>query len=331
MRILFAIQGTGNGHISRAREIVPLLQQHGELDLLVSGTQADVLLSQPLAYRFHGFSYIFGKKGSVNHWETYKTMNLPRLWRDIRFLPLKQYDLILNDFEPVTAWACKVQGRPSVALSHQAAFLSKNTPRPQSGFHWQEWVFEHYAPTTHQIGFHFEKYDDFINTPVIRSEIRSLQTGEKGHITVYLPAYHDSLLLSYLKKIPDIQWEVFSKHSKHAYADQNVIVQPINNLQYNQSLAQSSGLLTGGGFEGPAEALYLGKKVLVMPMKFQYEQMCNAEAIKRLGVPVIYNLDEKFVSEVENWLNSTKKVQVNFPDSTSEIVGNLIEKYSASI
>src|ERR1700734_409394 len=58
MKILYAIQGTGNGHISRAREIVPLLQQYGELDLLVSGTEAEVSLSQPLKYRFHGFSFV---------------------------------------------------------------------------------------------------------------------------------------------------------------------------------------------------------------------------------------------------------------------------------
>jgi hypothetical protein len=48
MKILFGIQGTGNGHISRAREIVPLLQQYGEVDLIVSGTEAEVSLSQPL-------------------------------------------------------------------------------------------------------------------------------------------------------------------------------------------------------------------------------------------------------------------------------------------
>ncbi|MFD2161846.1 glycosyltransferase family protein [Paradesertivirga mongoliensis] len=329
MRILFAIQGTGNGHISRAREIVPLLKQYGELDLLVSGTQADVLLNCPLRYRFHGFSYIFGKKGSVNHWETYKTMNLRRLWRDIRSLPLSEYDLIINDFEPVTAWACKLQGRPSVALSHQASFLSKNTPRPKDTFHWQEWVFKHYAPTTHQIGFHFETYDSFINTPVIRSEIRSLETNDFGHITVYLPAYHDNLLVNFLKRIPEVRWEVFSKHSKRTYTDKNVFVQPINNQQYNKSLANSSGLLTGGGFEGPAEALYLGKKVLVMPMKYQYEQLCNAEAIKQMGVPVIYSLDDDFIPRVKSWLHCPDKVSVHFPDSTSDIVADMVEKYSA--
>jgi len=89
MKILFAIQGTGNGHISRAREIIPLLKRYGNVDILISGTQADVFPDEPLTFNFHGFSFVFGKNGGVNHWETYKTMNLSRLWRDIRSLPLK--------------------------------------------------------------------------------------------------------------------------------------------------------------------------------------------------------------------------------------------------
>src|ERR1700761_1066666 len=109
MKILYAIQGTGNGHISRAREIVPLLQQHGELDLLVSDTEAEVSLSQPLKYKFHGFSFVFGTNGGVDNWATFKLMNSPRLFHDIFTLPLKQYDLVVNDFEPVSAWACKFQ------------------------------------------------------------------------------------------------------------------------------------------------------------------------------------------------------------------------------
>ena len=44
MKILYAIQGTGNGHISRARDIIPVLMQMGELDILISGTEAEVEL-----------------------------------------------------------------------------------------------------------------------------------------------------------------------------------------------------------------------------------------------------------------------------------------------
>src|SRR6195952_339666 len=102
MKILFAIQGTGNGHISRAREIVPLLQQYGQVDLLVSGTEAEVSLSQPLKYKFHGFSFVFGTKGGVNKWVYFKKMNPPEVVKDKPSLPLKQNGLIINDFEPVS-------------------------------------------------------------------------------------------------------------------------------------------------------------------------------------------------------------------------------------
>jgi UDP:flavonoid glycosyltransferase YjiC (YdhE family) len=32
MKILYAIQGTGNGHIARAFDVIPHLKRHGEVD-----------------------------------------------------------------------------------------------------------------------------------------------------------------------------------------------------------------------------------------------------------------------------------------------------------
>jgi uncharacterized protein (TIGR00661 family) len=327
MKILFAIQGTGNGHISRAREIVPLLQQYGELDLLVSGTEAEVTLSQPLKYKFHGGSFVFGTNGGIDKWATYKLMDLPQLARDIYNLPLKQYDLIINDFEPVSAWACKLRKIPSVSLSHQCSFVSPNTPRP-SKRNFGEWMLKNYSPTTAHIGFHFERYDDFIHTPVIRSEIRNLKTANLGHYTVYLPAYDDKTLTALLKKTRNVQWQIFSKRQKTPYQEENVQIFPVNNEAFNTSLANCEGLLTGGGFEGPAEALFLQKKVLMIPMKGQYEQQCNALAASRLGVPVINEIDDQFIFHINNWICDDKKVQVNFPDETAQIVDNMIKRYA---
>lgn len=327
MKILYAIQGTGNGHISRAREIVPILQQYGELDLLVSGTEAEVSLSQPLKYKFHGFSFVFGNNGGVDYWATYKLMNLRQLWRDIHSLPLKQYDLIINDFEPVSAWACRLQKIPAVSLSHQCSFVSPNTPRAgKSGY--SELLFKYYSPTQHHIGFHFERYADFIHTPVIRSEIRNLKTANLGHYTVYLPAYDDKLLAKLLNQAGKVEWHVFSKRQKTPYQQGNVHVFPVNNEAFNNSLANCEGLLTGGGFEGPAEALYMQKKVLMIPMKGQYEQQCNAVAASKLGVPVIHEIDDQFVFHINNWIGSDKKVEVNFPDETAKIIDDMIKRYA---
>jgi len=328
MKILYAIQGTGNGHISRAKEIVPLLQQYGELDLLVSGTQADIELPQKLNYKFHGFSYIFGKKGGIDYWKTYKQMNIRQLWKDIKAIPLEKYDLIINDFEPLTAWACKLKGRKSISLSHQASFISDKTPRPKKKGVYGEWILKYYAPTTDHIGFHFKAYDDFIHSPVIRRDIRDLRPQNHGHYTVYLPAVDDKVLVKHLHKLPNVRWEVFSKHQKIPYKYGNVQVNPITNEAYNKSLENCEGLLTGGGFEGPAEALYLGKKVLMIPMKHQFEQECNAEAARQMGVPVIYDIKKNFVSCLENWVKEDYNIQVDFPDRVDEIIKKLISVHS---
>ncbi len=329
MKILYAIQGTGNGHISRAREIVPLLQQYGELDLLVSGTQAEVSLAQPLKYQYHGFSFVFGTKGGVDKWATLKLMNLPQLWKDMHNLPLKQYDLIINDFEPVSAWACRLQKIPSVSLSHQCSFVSPNTPRPEK-WNYAEWLFKYYSPTTYHIGFHFERYADFIHTPVIRSEIRNMKTSNLGHYTVYLPAYDDKTLLKHLGRAKDVEWHIFSKRQKTPFREGNVQIFPVNNQAFNTSLASSAGLLTGGGFEGPAEALFLQKKVMMIPMTGQYEQRCNALSASRLGVPVVNEIDEHFDTHLSNWLNDDTRIQVDFPDETARIVHDMINKYAKS-
>jgi len=327
MKILYAIQGTGNGHISRAREIVPLLQQHGDVDLLISGTQADVKLSQDIAFQLHGFSFIFGKKGGVNHYETWKSMNLPRFINDMRKLPLKDYNLILNDFEPVTAWACKLRGIESVGLSHQASFQSAKVPKPQS-VNWAQLVMKYYAPATHYVGFHFKAYDDFIHTPVIRSEIRNLLTSDAGHYTVYLPAIDDKILLPILKQIPGVKWQVFSKHTKTSFSDANVSVAPVNNEQFNTSLASCTGLFTGGGFEGPSEALFLGKKLLVVPMKFQYEQQCNAFALQEMGLPVIWGHDKNWVPILKNWVLNPQEHQFHFPDETAQVIEKVVKQFA---
>lgn len=327
MKILYAIQGTGNGHISRAREIVPLLQEHGDVELLVSGTQADVKLSQKVTYQLHGFSFIFGKKGGVNHYGTWKSMNLPRFVSDMRKLPLKDYNLILNDFEPVTAWSCKLKGVESVGLSHQASFQSKKVPKPKS-IDWAQLVMKYYAPSTHYVGFHFAAYDDFIHTPVIRSEIRNLIVSNLGHYSVYLPAIDDQYLLPVLKQIPQVQWQVFSKHTQTIYTDGNVSVRPVNNEEFNSSLASCEGLLTGGGFEGPSEALFMGKKLLVVPMKFQYEQQCNAYALQEMGLPVIWGSNKNWLPLLQKWVLNPQEHQFNFPDQTAAVIDKVVKQFA---
>lgn len=326
MKILYAIQGTGNGHVSRAREIIPILKKYGTLDILISGTQADVQLDVPIKYQFKGFGFDFGTNGGINYKSSFRKADFRQLIKDIWQLPVHDYDLVINDFEPVTAWACRLRRKKSVALSHQSAFLSSKTPVIK-GFHLGEIILKHYAPATYKVGFHFNRYDDFIRTPVIRSEIRSLKPTFSDYYTIYLPAYADAFIVEKCKKYPAIKFQVFSKHTQQSYKVGNVEITKVDNQKFNQSLENALGLITGGGFEGPAEAMFLGKKVFCVPMHHQYEQQCNAYAAQQMGATVVWT-EEEFDEKLAFWLGKGAPIKVDFPDEAGKIIEDLVAKFA---
>lgn len=324
MKILYSIQGTGNGHLARATEIVPILQQFGETDILVSGIQGDLNLPFEVKYRLYGFSFIFGKKGGVDIIKTVLKFKLFRLIRDIFLLPVNSYDVVINDFEPVSAWACKIRRKKCIGVSHQNAVLHKNAPKPCKKNLFGILVLKHYAPSKIKYGFHFKQLDHFNFTPVIRPAIRKAKPKNKGHYTVYLPAFSDNEIKSLLLTFPQIKWEVFTKHSKQSYQVDNLKFFPISFKKFNQSFVNCEGIICSAGFETPAEAIYMGKKLCVVPMKNQYEQACNAAFLSELGITVIQNLSNTRV-QFEEWLIQKRILKINYPNNIAGILQSIVE------
>lgn len=314
MRILYAIQGTGNGHVARAEEIAPLLYEYGKVDLFVSGAQAEIKLPFPVKYQSKGLSFYFGKKGGIDFLKTFKNNSSKRVIREIKEFPVEKYDLVINDFEAITAWACRKRNVPCIALSHQYSLLSTHVPKPKHYDPIGSWFLNNYAPVSNGVGFHFDKYDKNIFTPVIRERIRKTDPTDLGHYTVYLPAYDDEKLVDLLSKFKGVNWEIFSKHTKKSYHHGRVEVLPVHNEKFTKSLTSSHGVLCGAGFETPAEALFLGKKLMVVPMQNQYEQHFNAAALKQLGVPVIKKFSNKNLPKIGEWLDQNKTIDVSFPE-----------------
>jgi uncharacterized protein (TIGR00661 family) len=330
MKILYAIQGTGNGHVCRAREIVPLLKNRADVDVLISGIQSDVQLPFEVKYVFRGLSYIFGKKGGIDLLATYKKNRIKNLLKEIAQLPVEEYDLVISDFEPVSSWACFTRNKPCVGLSHQAAVLNKNAPHPKHSDAVGRAILKAYAPASVQYGFHFDRYDSNIFTPVIRKEVREIPVSDRGHYTVYLPAYSDKRIINILGRCEGVRWEIFSKHFDHEVNTENVSIFPVNSEAFIASLASSHGVICGAGFETPAEALFLNKKLLVIPMKSQYEQSCNAAALNQLGIPVIRSLKGTHLPFITEWLKTEQRVNVNYPDNTAAILDHILQLHAAT-
>ncbi|MCW5910961.1 MAG: glycosyl transferase [Cyclobacteriaceae bacterium] len=327
MNILYAIQGTGNGHLSRAVDIIPELQKYGKLDLFVSGAQAEIVLPYPVKYKSKGLSFYFGKQGGINFLKTFQKNSSKDVIKEIKSFPVEKYDLVVNDFEPITAWACRKKEVPIVGLGHQAALLSKKSPRPKFVDPFGEWMLKNYAPVKKYVGFHFDEYDKNIFTPVVRTAIREAAPNDHGHYTIYLPAYDDKKLVQLLLKIAKVKWHIFSKHTKKPYHVGRISVYPVSGHDFIESVVTASGVLCGAGFETPAEVLHLNKKLLVVPMKSQYEQHCNAAALKKLGVPVLKKVKKKSIKKIECWLEEVKPLNISFEDVAGKAVEKALSKF----
>lgn len=328
MNILYAIQGTGNGHLSRAVDIIPELKKYGKLDLFVSGAQTEIVLPYPVKYKSKGLSFFFGKQGGINFLKTFQRNSSKDVIQEIKSFPVEKYDLVVNDFEPITAWACKKREVPIIGLSHQSALLSKKSPRPRVIDPFGEWLLKNYAPVKKYVGFHFEQYDKNIFTPVVRTAIREAKVKDLGHYTIYLPAYDDKKLVQLLLKIPKVRWHIFSKHTKRPYHVGRISVYPVSGQDFIESVVTGSGVLCGAGFETPAEVIHLNKKLLVVPMKAQYEQHCNAVSLKKMGVPVLKKVKKKSIRKIERWLEEGQPLDTSFPDIARAAVEKALSKIS---
>ncbi len=283
MKILYAFNGTGYGHASRAMSILPILK-HYDVDILVSGEMDPIDIGYQIKYRFKGFTFVYNK-GKIDYWQTFKQLNLIQFIKDIVSLNVTQYDLIISDFEPISAYASKFRCVKSLSLSHQASFLSEETPRPSKIDKAAEWMLKNYAPCEYNIGFHFKDYDDFILPPHIRSIIRDnkVNTTKQNYILVYLPAYNPYDLVKVFGKYNEYKFVIVSPKIKGTVSPRlNTTIVPADSDEFMRLLINCNGVITGGGFETVAEALYLNKRVLTIPIKGQYEQECNAEAANRI-------------------------------------------------
>lgn len=329
MKIFYAIQATGNGHISRAIQLHPYLQKFGTVDFFLSGNNATLPVDLPVKFKSKGCSLLYSKCGGLDYLAIAKNIKPIQMYNDAKALPLKQYDVIINDFDSVTALACKLQKVQSVQFGHQASFISELTPRPEKKSFLGETIFKHYAPSPKHIGLHFEQYDSFIHPPIIKDEILQAEPKDLKHITVYLPSFDKDCLEQAFNKLPQqhFHWFLSEVETKHTIG--NITYYPVNQKDFNESLITCHGIITGGGFETPAEALYLRKKVLSIPILNHYEQECNAAALKKLGVQVLPEVGKNFEKNIEDWLNATTEIPTIRANNINETLQFLFDTYHA--
>ncbi|WKE65339.1 glycosyltransferase family protein [Gallaecimonas kandeliae] len=321
MRILYGVQGTGNGHITRARVMAAeLAKRDVQVDFLFSGRPAsDYFDMEPFGdYQTRSGLTFATERGRVSLTKTLRQSKLRELYQDIKALPVKDYDLVINDFEPITAWAAKLAKVPSIGVSHQASFLK---PVPRDGEDWSaRLLIRHFAPVGLELGVHWYHFGHAMLPPIIERHSHD-QPVRHNKVLVYLPFESVEEILALLEPFPDV--EFYCYHPQVQDEDRGHIhLRAPSRSGFPVDLAESVGVIANGGFELPSEALRLGKKLLLKPLHGQFEQLSNVLTLRQLGLAsAMYELS---ASELDAWLELPPAQPVSFPDVAASLVDWLL-------
>lgn len=318
MKVFYGIQGTGNGHITRGRIMAKEFQAANiAVTYQFTGRPQDKFFDMEV---FNGHQWREGltfsvNDGKINHLQTVLKSSPIRLLKDIKQLDLSDYDLVISDFEPVTAWAARRQKKKTLGISHQYAF-QYDIPRAGAD-PIAETVMKNFAPVDTGIGFHWHHFDQPILPPIIATPAIPKQI-QKNKIVVYLPFENQKKLIKTLMPFRGFEFHIYSFDPEPTPENTHIHCKPLSLHGFHKDLHECAGIICNAGFELASEALYLGKKILVKPVHAQMEQTSNAAALEKLG----YGQAMKKVNQetIEQWLYKTKAVRVTYPNTAKYLV-----------
>lgn len=326
MKILYGVQGTGNGHITRARAMQVALSEAGiEVDWVFSGRDRDKLFDMDAFgdYKvFKGLSFAT-RAGKIDLIKTFAEASLGQMYQDIRTLDLNKYDLVVTDFEPVVAWAARKTKTPCIGIGHQYAF-EQDIPKADSTFA-SDAIMKWFAPVDLGIGVHWHHFGAPVLPPIIERDAH--QTFGKDRTLVYLPFENSDKVLKVLNQFE----HPFIYHCADIEPGQygNVLVRGFSRIGFKDSLHSTDGVICNAGFELASEALSLGRKIMVKPLKGQMEQSSNALALTELGL----GLSTAKINEaaVSRFLHTARSSRVNYSDVPALLAQWLLQYPDQSI
>ena len=328
MKILYGVQATGNGHISRSRIMAKYFAEAKvDVTYLFSGRAPEQLFDMEC---FGDYLYRRGmtfntKDGKINYASSIVKNNMLKMFYDIYALDVEPYDLIITDFEPITAWAGKIRGKQTLGVGHQYAF-GQNTPITGENY-LAKMVMKYFAPANQSLGLHWAPYNNNVLPPII--DVNMTKSACEKLVLVYLPFEEQSLVTEILNGIADKKFVQYSSGLSNSEQG-NVSLRSTCYQGFKRDLCQASGVICNSGFELISECLHLGLPVLTKPINGQMEQESNALALQELNLAdVMQSLDSR---KIHDWINNYSAVlQRPIPDVAKTIVQAILSSHPLKV
>ena len=317
LKFLFLVQGEGRGHMMQALALRDLLEAMGhsvtriclgksqkrqvpEFFLEEAGEKLLVLDSPGFVTdrRDRGVKPFLTVVYNALRIFTF-LKSLATLRRTIRN---DRPDAVINFYELLGGlYTCIFpSGVPFICIGHQCMIVHPSFVFPQGHVIGKFLMRSLYKLTSHgsvaKIALSLGELPDvseknlYVAPPLLRKSFKE-QVPESGNfILAYMTnSGYAADVEKGCRENPQVQVKAFGDalQSEEVYKPlKNLTFYRLQGEKFREALRRCKGVMTTAGFETVCEAAYLGKPVLAVPMKKQYEQACNAAEAEEYGLAV---------------------------------------------
>ncbi len=300
MKILYTICGDGNGHAFRSSVVIDHLLQQGHDVFIVSSGKAYKYLSQ----KYPKHLEVAGLKLEYSGTRVKKTRTITKNLAKVKSLPQDlralgavvksfQPQVVVTDFEPSASVIASVYDLPLICIDNQHIMTDTRLAIKKADYpdYLVTKVYtESVAPNRDYsliTSFYFpplkknREGQSWLFPPLIRSEIMSAVPTTGDYYFCYLTADCFDQFSSVLAATGE-RFVIYNASPRDL--GPQFIFREFSATDVVRDLAGSKGVIINGGFTLMTESLYLGKPVLSIPIKMQYEQILNARMVEALGL-----------------------------------------------
>ncbi len=341
-RILYGLSGDGFGHVSRSHEVAMHLRKQGhELLVLTYGRSLDVMRKDFTVIEVPGLHLNY-QNNKVDFWKTFSDsakilLKSTQRWRSIiKQIRAFKPDLVISDFEPVSAGYAHLDKKPLISFDnqHQLTNTSFTVPKKYTGdlrtgkliVNSYVWGADYYFITTF-FKTKISQPHSFLFPPVVRSAVRRLKPKLGKHILVYQNSAFDYVLPE-LKKLAPQPFIVYGARDA-VIKDGNLTLKPHNQENFTRDLRDCRGIIATAGLSLISEAIWLDKPYFAIPVAKTIEQTLNALYLKKLGYGDYADIftaahGKKFLSKLAFYRKNLQK-------QPKEGTARLLKKFDAAI
>ncbi len=295
-KIFYSMAGEGRGHASRAFTLIESLKHKYDIHVYAPNHAFELLnpiyrKTDVKIKKIPGLIFHYNNRKEIDYVKTFSESikflyNTPKTLRHL-YKDFEKYnpEMVITDFESILPKAAEKFHIPYISINHQH-FLTyyklddlpselRNKAAVVSPllnlFHMNQistiisaFYFPELKPVSgrniHQVGV-------FINKNILDARPRN-----KGFVLVYLRRFLSKKVMHSLENCGE-KVKIYCSHEHSDY--KNIKFKKISQQGFAEDLANCSILVTTAGNQLVGEALYLGKKIIVIPEPNNFEQEIN--------------------------------------------------------